>query len=151
MNNTTKPCPYCGEQILSVAIKCKHCGSDLSASPETKAAGAIKSQFKARGPLAAIGIVIAVLFAAGLIYNWSNTATVSGTGFTDSDIPRIEQDIKTKLAKEQKLTVTEVYLQRESPRKLVGFAKVKVPLLGEVNKSCSATMGEDGKSMWECK
>ncbi|GEM_PF-2220843 len=25
----TKPCPYCGEQILEVASKCRFCGSDL--------------------------------------------------------------------------------------------------------------------------
>lgn len=25
-----KDCPMCGERILSVAKKCKHCGSDLS-------------------------------------------------------------------------------------------------------------------------
>ena len=27
--DNTKACPYCGEEILAVAIKCKHCGSTL--------------------------------------------------------------------------------------------------------------------------
>jgi hypothetical protein len=30
----TKACPYCGEQILAVAIKCKHCGSYVSEKAE---------------------------------------------------------------------------------------------------------------------
>lgn len=25
-----KPCPYCGEEILMVAVRCKHCQADLS-------------------------------------------------------------------------------------------------------------------------
>jgi hypothetical protein len=29
MNAATKACPFCAEQILDAAIKCKHCGSDI--------------------------------------------------------------------------------------------------------------------------
>jgi hypothetical protein len=30
MKRQTRSCPFCGEEILAVAIKCKHCGSALS-------------------------------------------------------------------------------------------------------------------------
>ena len=26
---TTKPCPFCAEEVLAAAIKCKHCGSEI--------------------------------------------------------------------------------------------------------------------------
>jgi len=29
-----KLCPYCAEEILEVAVRCKHCQSDLTAPPE---------------------------------------------------------------------------------------------------------------------
>ncbi len=33
MSEETKKCPMCGEEILAVAVKCKHCGSDLAEKP----------------------------------------------------------------------------------------------------------------------
>jgi hypothetical protein len=34
--DATKRCPFCAEEILSAAIRCKHCKSDLSARTETE-------------------------------------------------------------------------------------------------------------------
>jgi len=35
MKRQTKSCPLCGEDILAVAVKCKHCGSTLSEGSST--------------------------------------------------------------------------------------------------------------------
>jgi serine/threonine protein kinase len=39
MNKLTRLCPYCGEEIKSVAIKCKHCGSLLTKEGSASPAG----------------------------------------------------------------------------------------------------------------
>ncbi|MDE7411293.1 MAG: zinc ribbon domain-containing protein [Paramuribaculum sp.] len=36
VTGTTKPCPYCGETILTIAKKCKHCGEWIKEDDEVK-------------------------------------------------------------------------------------------------------------------
>lgn len=38
MTEEMKRCPLCGEEILAIAKKCKHCGSDLEGGTSTEAA-----------------------------------------------------------------------------------------------------------------
>jgi hypothetical protein len=52
-----KNCAYCAERVLAAAIKCKHCGSNLSKAEGPCAQGAAN-----RGILAACVTVAAVLF-----------------------------------------------------------------------------------------
>jgi hypothetical protein len=91
------------------------------------------------------------LIGAGLIYNFNRTGALSGRGFSDADVANVEQSIRTEFLKERGVTVVEVSMLRELPKKLTGFANIRVPLLGKVNKSCTATMGDDGKSFWRCQ
>lgn len=150
MNDATKPCPYCGEQILAVAVKCKHCGSMLRDAPSGDVGAAVKKQFTMRPAFAVLGLVIVSIFAAAWVYNYNTTGSVTGKGFSDADIKTIEQSIRDEFTKRPHATVEEVQMLRESPRQLKGFAKIRVPILGTVNKSCTATMGDDGRSFWQC-
>jgi len=36
MSNEMKNCPYCGEEVLAVAKKCKHCSSEIKKELTTK-------------------------------------------------------------------------------------------------------------------
>ena len=47
---STKPCPYCAEQIQEDAIKCKHCGTWLANPPGQVAAGPPLDEMSASGP-----------------------------------------------------------------------------------------------------
>lgn len=61
----SKACPYCGEEVLAVASKCKHCGSDLKpkkkgkpTSTESEKTSAVRRRC---GCLALVVIVVAVV------------------------------------------------------------------------------------------
>ncbi len=43
MSEATKRCPYCHEEILEAARKCKHCGEWLEDPPETSSSGTLSS------------------------------------------------------------------------------------------------------------
>jgi len=99
-----------------------------------------------------IGGIIVVLFGAGAVYNLlQGRQLFGGARFNDATIESIKQDIRTKLGERGGVTVEDVQMMAESPRKLTGFAKIKVVLLGEMTKSCSATMSDEGQTMWECR
>jgi hypothetical protein len=141
----TKPCPYCGERVLATAIKCKHCGSDISAGVL-----AAKRQFTARPALAVAGVAILILFAVVWVVNLGSTGSPTAQGFTAADVERIEQDIRAQYAKRHEI-VEQVGLIRESPTKVTGFVKIKRALLGTVMEQCTATWGIGGQYIWQCK
>jgi hypothetical protein len=74
----TKTCPFCAEEILAAAIKCKHCGEMLS-----KPQASVNQQNVGSPVLRRLGIII---FIGGLIYG------VYYLGFFDSSVavPREE-------------------------------------------------------------
>ena len=96
------------------------------------------------------GVVVLLGVIAAGIYNFSNTGSLSGNGFSDSDVRKIEQDIQAEYAKVAGAKVEQVEMLKESPRKLTGFAKVKFPVVGVLSKSCTATMDDDRRIIWRC-
>jgi hypothetical protein len=99
--------------------------------------------------IAAVALVL--ILGSGWAYNHSQPDAVSGRNFSDADVAKVEQSIKTEFARRSGLIVQEVKMTRESPGRLTGVAKFKVPQLGSFERTCDATLGERGQPIWQCK
>ena len=75
----TKRCPYCGEEILAVARKCKHCREDLTKKPES--AGDSNSSDN-------IGYIMLIipLISTLLIWLWIGTMNILQSPFSTLNV-----------------------------------------------------------------
>ena len=142
----SKRCPYCGEEILAVAVKCKHCGSTIDG-----VGSELGKQLRIRGPFKFLGALLILAVGAAVIYNVSGGHSPLGRSFGDTDIEHIKQDIRAKFSERGHATIVDVEMMKESATKLTGYVKLKEPLLPEITKPCTATMGDGGQIIWECK
>ncbi len=66
-----KNCPFCGEQILSVAIKCKHCQSMLDYSETGRAqARPLQAKLKTSEKSRGIYIILGLFFGLFGVHNF---------------------------------------------------------------------------------
>jgi hypothetical protein len=100
------------------------------------------------GPIYAATAVIVALSALGA--GCGQTAASSGRGFTDADVAKVEQSIKTEFARRSGLSVDAVKMVKESPTRLTGVAKIRTQSLGMVEKTCDASLSERGLPIWQC-
>lgn len=73
----TKTCPYCAEEILETAVKCKHCGEFLE---NVAPYGAAESEKRGSGgvsPLAVCNLFLSALGAISVFMPWYQPVSVS--------------------------------------------------------------------------
>ena|SRR5215469_5415633 len=62
MSEATKRCPFCAEEILEAAKKCKHCGSDLN--------NMSAAETKTDKPAADYGLILLIIPVASTLLIW---------------------------------------------------------------------------------
>lgn len=72
-------------------------------------------------------------------------------GFAKADLDAMKKSIRTEFEKRDGITVVDVVMLRETPKKATGYVKLKAPVLGEITKPCGATMAEGGQYIWQCQ
>jgi hypothetical protein len=76
--------------------------------------------------------------------------TACEDGFSDEDIRAVKEAIRSELSTRPGVTVKDVTIIKESPKRLNGFVKIDIGGF-EVMKSCSADMGEGRQYIWKCE
>ena len=103
-------------------------------------------------PAFQVMLMIILVFVGFILYsNWEQTGSFIGHGYSAENIESIEQDIRNEIEKKKGMKVSEVALIREIPTKLTGFVKVRLRSGKVVFQACTAKLGENGNSLWECK
>jgi hypothetical protein len=65
-----------------------------------------------------------------LIITLSFLTCACESGFVQEDVDNVKKIIKTEFEKREGVTVTEVQMIKESPKKLSGFVKLKLNISG---------------------